>query len=206
MKHYNEKLCVYLLILFLVSTLAWVPSTYAASTTKTPQTPAPTVAALSVESSIVKNTSVKKLGADYILPYPGILPDHPLYFLKRFRDFILDTLIVDPVRKSEFYILQADKRLTMGVALSDKANAVLSEQVVSRGEKYMQQAVSGLSIVKTGGKDIPGYVIDKLEQALGKHHDVITELISKAKDTQKSGLAESLQLVQKLQSELQKLK
>lgn len=206
MKHYFRKLCMLLLSLFFVATMTSVPSTYAVSTTKVPLAPAPTDSALNVDSSIVKNITVKKLGADYILPYPGILPDHPLYFLKRFRDFILDALIVDPVRKAEFYILQADKRLTMGVALADKGNTVLSEQVISRGEKYMQQAVSGLSIVKTSGKEIPGYVIDKLEQALGKHNDVITDLITKATDTQKSGLVESLQLIQKLQSEIQKLK
>jgi len=27
-----------------------------------------------------------KLKSEYALPYPGILPDHPLYFLKDFRD------------------------------------------------------------------------------------------------------------------------
>ncbi len=57
---------------------------------------------------------------EYNLPYPGILPDHPLYFLKQLRDKILDFLITDPVKKAEFYILQADKRLSMGIALTDE--------------------------------------------------------------------------------------
>ena len=33
---------------------------------------------------------------DYNLPYPGILPDHPLYPLQKIRDWLLVTFTRDP--------------------------------------------------------------------------------------------------------------
>src|SRR3989344_6985739 len=52
---------------------------------------------------------------EYTLPYPGILPDNLLYPIKVFRDRIVSFLISDPLKKAEFNLLQADKRLQAGV-------------------------------------------------------------------------------------------
>ena len=37
---------------------------------------------------------------DYELPYPGLLPDSPLYFLKISRDRLIEFMIGDPIKKS----------------------------------------------------------------------------------------------------------
>ncbi len=50
--------------------------------------------------------NVKKF-SEYALPYPGILPDNVLYNLKVFRDKVFEFLIIDPVKKADFYLLQA---------------------------------------------------------------------------------------------------
>ena len=84
----------------------------------------------------------------YELPYPGMLPNNPLYILKQIRDWVLDKLITDPIKKTEFYVLQGDKRLGMGLALSASGNRVLAEQVISKGEKYMNNAVRTLLTVR----------------------------------------------------------
>src|SRR5438105_4293482 len=63
---------------------------------------------------------------DYKLPYPGILPDNPLYFIKTARDRLVGFLISDPVRKAEFDVLQADKRIGMGELLVSKKKWDLS--------------------------------------------------------------------------------
>jgi hypothetical protein len=63
---------------------------------------------------------------NYTLPYPGILPDHPLYFVKQLRDTVLSLLISNPVRKVKFYILMADKHLSMGVVLKEKGKPELA--------------------------------------------------------------------------------
>ena len=48
---------------------------------------------------------------NYLLPYPGMLPDNPLYMLKAMRDRVINFLIADSQKKAEFYLLQSDKRL-----------------------------------------------------------------------------------------------
>ncbi len=142
----------------------------------------------------------------YELPYPGMLPNNPLYFLKQARDWILEKLITDPVKKTEFYILQADKRLAMGLILSAGGNDVLAEQVMSKGEKYMNNAMQVLLALKAQGGDVPIYVTDHITQALAKHAEVLNEQTAKTTDsTLKSGFAGSLDLVNTLRSEIPKL-
>ena len=143
---------------------------------------------------------------DYLLPYPGILPDHPLYFLKALRDRILEGLIVDPLRKAEFYILQADKRLNMGLFFNTQGKSTQMEEVISKGEKYMEKAVSGLVALKTTGVQIPASIIDRIEKSLVKHTQILEGLIVQGNESQKAGLTQSLELIQRLQGELGKLK
>lgn len=136
----------------------------------------------------------KKL--EYLLPYPGILPDHPLYFLKQIRDGIMDRLIVDPLRKAEFHVLQADKRLAMGKLLKEQGKGSLAESTISKGEKYMERSVSGLGAFKSTGRPVPASLIDKLERATEEHAQVLTAL----------GFTGELEFVKKLQAEIEKLK
>jgi hypothetical protein len=135
---------------------------------------------------------------EYTLPFPGMLPDHPLYFLKRFRDTILEKLIADPIRKAEFYILQGDKRLQMGVSLFAAGKPTLGESTVSKAEKYLELAVTGLSSYKKNGGVVPTYVVERLEKSTAKHQEVLTELMSKAGDTEKKGLEGSMQLLKQI--------
>ncbi len=143
--------------------------------------------------------------SDYVLPYPGILPDHPLYPLKRLRDYVLDRIIVDPVRKAEFHILQADKRLNMGLFLLEKGNAKLAEETVSKGEKYMYRAVFGLMAIQSSGKTAPAYMVEKLGKSLEKHREVLGDLVETANEPEKSGLEGSLELVMSLEREASQL-
>lgn len=156
---------------------------------------------VSLESSV--STTPKP---EYVLPYPGILPDHPLYNLKRFRDYILERLITDPVKKTEFYILQADKRLQMGIALTVKGNASLAESTISKGEKYLSKALSISLGYKASGADVPPFVIENLNNALEKHEEVLTTLVAGASDTEKAGLQESLDLIKKMKEEVSELR
>lgn len=147
-----------------------------------------------------------KLKVEYVLPFPGILPDNPLYFLKAGRDRIMDFLIVDPVRKAEFYILQADKRLGMATMLLDKGNTTLAETTLSKGETYMDKAVSTLVNLKRSGKEIPGYLVDRLTRSVAKHGEVITERSATVAEPAKGFLAATAQKVKKLQAEAEKVK
>ncbi len=142
---------------------------------------------------------------EYTLPYPGVLPDHPLFTLKLLRDRILDFLIVDPLRKAEFYLLQADKRLGMGVSLIQKGNAELAQKTIAQGETYLSQAVSGLLALKETSREIPGFIVERITNAAAKHEEVLQELVAQAKGKEQEGLKASLVLVQKMIEEIKKL-
>ncbi|PIZ98613.1 MAG: hypothetical protein COX78_02915, partial [Candidatus Levybacteria bacterium CG_4_10_14_0_2_um_filter_35_8] len=78
---------------------------------------------LSFQTALAEKTMSPNPAAtmdNYELPYPGLLPDHPLYFLKMTRDKIIGFFISDPIKKAEFDILQSDKRLSAGVYLLNK--------------------------------------------------------------------------------------
>ena len=72
------------------------------------------------EATGSSETVSKNKDIEYTLPYPGILPDSPLYFLKTARDKIVSFLISDPLKKAEFNLLAADKRLNSGIFLFNK--------------------------------------------------------------------------------------
>lgn len=110
---------------------------------------------------------------EYVLPYPGILPTHPMYFFKTLRDRIIEMLIADPLSKGEFYILQADKKLNMGLSLknlgkTNEAKTAFAESLASR-----TQAVSVLEAHMKAGSTIPGHITEKFNLSLDKHAEVL---------------------------------
>lgn len=123
-------------------------------------------------SPVAKQTPTQ---IEYVLPFPGILPTHPLYFLKNLRDKIIELLITDSISKAEFYLLQADKKLNMGVSLKalgkTEYRAVLTDALNSR-----TQAITLLEQYVKSGSTLPGYLIEKIVSSLMKHKEVLTEL------------------------------
>lgn len=112
----------------------------------------------------------------YVLPYPGILPTHPLYLLKTFRDRIIEFLISDPIRKAEFYILQADKQTGMGLMLVDKGKKPDAEAAWTEALALRTRSVDTLEgYVKTGGA-IPGYLMEKMTVSAMKQQEVVGSL------------------------------
>lgn len=133
---------------------------------------------------------------DYVLPYPGILPDHILYPIKMLRDRILDFLIKEPIRKTEFLILMADKRLGAGKTLVDYGKVALGESTLSKGEKYLERAIDKAGEARKQGKSVSG-LLDKLEKSVRKHIEVLEEVLEKAPESAKPGLKNALENSQK---------
>lgn len=116
----------------------------------------------------------------YDLPYPGLLPDSPLYFLKTARDRLINFLIADPLKKAEFNLLQADKRLQAGVYLFKKQGKErLAESTISKGENYFEQAIKEVEKAKKQGRDTVS-IIERLSLAAKKHQEVLKELENKS--------------------------
>lgn len=139
---------------------------------------------------------------DYQLPYPGILPDHPLYPLKVLRDKTYDFFLRDSLKKAEFKLLTADKRLFMAIMLFDKGKPALSEQTISEASKYYGEAVLTLYRAQDEGRETEALKSELITSG-EKHEEIIRELQENSEETIKSGLQESLEKIVKYQQELQ---
>lgn len=149
--------------------------------------------------------NASSLPVDYVLPYPGILPDHPLYFLKVIRDRILTFLITNPVRKVEFHILMADKQLNMGIFLREKGKTELAVSAVERGVGHLKQAEEYLFEVPAGDTHI-GSLKDRWEKALMKQKEVITQMQTVVNEDEKEQLTTTLQELELLSQDYSRRK
>lgn len=118
------------------------------------------------------------MASNYTLPYPGILPDNPLYFLKVLRDNIVVFFISDPMKKSSFYLLQSDKRLEAAWYLLKRDNnhddLVLS--TLSKSTNYLSQAVDQVTLAQKSGLSVNGQ-IDSLKNAMTTHLIVMNTIV-----------------------------
>ena len=130
--------------------------------------------------------------ADYYLPYPGILPDHPLYWLKMFRDKVLLFLTRKPVDRYERLLLYADKRVGAAEALIKGGKVELGVTTADKAEKYMEQAISELSVLAKEGKATPE-MQDQVEKAAMKHLEVLEAVLDKVPDQSKPTLEQAIE-------------
>lgn len=109
---------------------------------------------------------------EYVLPYPGILPDHPLYRLKMLRDRVWGFLIRDPLKKSQWCLLMADKRVWASQMLAEKGRFDLAITTASKAEKYLERAVEkAYEAEEMGRSDLD--LFKKLANASLKHEEVL---------------------------------
>jgi hypothetical protein len=134
-----------------------------------------TVTAYAQNESGLYMTPKPSPSLEYALPYPGILPDHPLYFMKNMRDKILIFFSRDLLKKSQLKLLLSDKHLVMGQILSGMGKNELSVKTLTHGEKYLLESVYHLSELKKTGT-IPVNLTDKYALAAKKHQEVIVEM------------------------------
>ncbi len=117
--------------------------------------------------------TVTPVPIEYVLPYPGLLPTHPLYFIKSLRDSVIEFLITDAVSKADFYILQADKKLNMGVVLHGTGKTSDADRAFVGAATSRTQAVSLLESHMKAGNTLPGYIVEKLFLSMDKHIEVL---------------------------------
>lgn len=149
--------------------------------------------------AIEENATVR---VEYVLPYPGILPDNPLYVLKTFRDKILEIVIGDPIKKAEFYLLQSDKHLNAAVLLLVKDKSDLAAMELVKSDEQLQKSLTKLNELVESNRDWPGEVSEKMTKAIAKRRELfntwmnITQGLMKEKAeslaTKQSGYEEQL--------------
>lgn len=114
----------------------------------------------------------KFINVSYDLPYPGILPDSPFYLLKALRDNLINFFITDNVKKAEYDLLMADKRLASAKTLADKNNYQLAITTLGKSGNYFDMAIQLASDAKSKKIDAEP-ILNKLYIASQKHQQVI---------------------------------
>lgn len=118
---------------------------------------------------------------EYNLPYPGLLPDHPLYFMKKARDRILIFFTRDKLKRANIYLLLSDKNLAMGEALWEKKEYNKSLQTLENGEDYFEDLSVSLLKNQSVNSLPPGFT-DKLKLSSEKHEEVINRIKTTTKN------------------------
>lgn len=131
---------------------------------------------------------------NYELPYPGLLPDSPLYFLRIIRDKTVSFLISDPKKKAEFDLLQADKRLNAGIYLFKKIKFAQSLSTISKAENYFEEAIQKIKQARGQGTETTE-ITNKLIDSSKKHQEVLKALEEKSPQNFKSSFSLQLQRV-----------
>ena len=113
----------------------------------------------------------------YELPYPGLLPDHPLYLLKAVRDNSLVFITRDNVNKARLQLEKSDKRIRAAEMLATAGKNTLTISTLSKGEKHFQQAIESLVNAKTQGETPTDETISLMKRSNEKHLDVINHIL-----------------------------
>lgn len=132
--------------------------------------------------------SEDKIKIDYQLPYPGrILPDSPFWPVKALRDRLWHALTVNHSKAAELSLLCSDKRLGMSKILFERGKPELAFSTLTKGEKYLEEAVDHESEARKKGADTSEILL-KISNASLKHRQVIDEILTMAPEDAKPGI------------------
>lgn len=141
----------------------------------------------------------------YPLPYPGILTDHPLYFIKQMRDSILVFTTRDNAKKAQLYLHLSDKHMAIALELAQKSKGDLSKKELINAENYFLEIPPVLREAKEQGSSSSADFVSKLQQSNAKHKEVITEVMKKVSDSDVETFKTILDKNNQAQKEIQKL-
>lgn len=113
---------------------------------------------------------------EYELPYPGVLPGSPFYVLKSIRDKFTEVLMPDPLRRSNFYLLQADKRLSIALILYEDERKEEGEVFLSKSLNYLDMSLGKAQDASNNGENIMD-ILAKIKTSSAKQKEEIKILI-----------------------------
>lgn len=122
---------------------------------------------------------------NYVLPYPGVLPGHPLYNLKMIRDRVREWMAMSAEEKAGLYLELANKRIAATKTLIETGEQQQGVVTAEKGLIYQSKAVNALTEMKLQAKEV-GKVGNELELAIDKHSQVLLELMEKMNEPGKS--------------------
>lgn len=166
------------------------------------------IVTLAVEQSLPKEevaapsaTASVSEKEDYALPYSGLLPDHPLYFLKMARDRIQLWLTRQPLARTKLLLHYADKRIAASLALAEKGKVGLAISTATKAEKYLEQALEAAKLAEVRGEDTKDFY-HQFFKATEKHEKVLLGVLSRTPGEAQAAVESVLELNGRIHEEV----
>lgn len=161
---------------------------------------------LGINTNIYANEiKIESKQVEYNLPYPGILPDNELYFVKIARDKLMDFFTRDFLKKAELNLLFADKKIVMASELTKKNKWSIAKKTISEAEGHYQRIIDALVESKKQGTSASGDFILKVKLSNEKHRQTIENLLKDAPGGDAAYFEETLKTNKEISQELTKL-
>lgn len=127
----------------------------------------------------------------YQLPYPGVLPGQPFYFLKTMRDKFWGVLISNSLKKAEFDLLQTDKNFAAAeILFKKKSDTSLILTTLTDGRGYFEDALKKSAEANKQGMDASD-LLKRMQVANIRHQSVVFDMThTNNKDDQKKYYSE----------------
>lgn len=131
-----------------------------------------------VDMNASPSSEIKKERINYEFPFPGMLPDHPLYILKVIRDGIVKRLINDELMLAKFSLSSAEKRMYAGRLLLEKDEHELAIDSISKSANYLSDTLSAVTTYHRKHPKSFEYkpFLQKFKTATEKHIEVMEDI------------------------------
>lgn len=141
---------------------------------------------------------------DYHLPYPGLLPDNPLFVIKHIRDTVQLMTAGSPQERAAILVQFADKDMAASVKLFEKGKHKLSDERASRAGQRLQQAFEIAASERFDAVEDKKELLTLIDKSNRKHIETIEELMKNAPQGQVQQLEKLRQGSLELRSRLAK--
>ena len=123
---------------------------------------------------------------------PGMLPDHPLYFMKRGVESVGTFFRFSDEAKADRYLGLAEKRISEANALTEKGNSELVERTLERYQEQMNKGIERAERAKERGRDMDE-VLERVSEATVKHQEVLTGVYEKVPEEDREGIQRAME-------------
>lgn len=96
----------------------------------------------------------KVFAEDYVLPYPGFMPGHPLYKVSELIDHIQKWWSFGSFSKFKYHLGMADKKLVEAKTLFEYKQYLLASQTLPQYESHLRKVNFYLRQAQNEGKNI----------------------------------------------------
>lgn len=126
------------------------------------------------------------------LPAPGMLPDHPLYFLKQSSESIGTLFTFGELADGERSLDLAEKRLAEVSALVAKGEPVIVERTVIRYQEQLERALASAEEANAEGVDADR-LSARASVATLKHQAVLADVYERVPETARPAIERAMQ-------------